>query len=361
MHVSFVPILAQLGLPEQGSTVAPAYDQLWLFLLLMSAFFTILIMGLLIAFVIKHRQRSRSDRAAVSKGVTHSTPLELTWIVVPTVIVIALFVFGFKIFLDMNQAPANATEIIVKARQWDWNFVYPDGQTTSKLHVPADKPIKVQLQSQDVIHSFFVPAFRVKKDAVPGRYNKAWFEATWQSDARTQRLGEVEPTMAENEEVNDLAVAVHPLYCAEYCGRSHSQMLSEVVVHKTTEGFKKWKEAAGGPPAGMSPVEVGKRVWNNQCKTCHMVGGVGGNQGPPWDDLYGREEQLAGGGSVVVDDEYIRESILYPNREITAGYENAGAMPSFKGLLTEWQIDSLIAYMQSISDGYDGPIRQSFE
>jgi cytochrome c oxidase subunit 2 len=346
------------GMPEQGSTVAPGYDWLWQVLLAMTAFFTVLIMGCLIYFVVKNRQRTAADRANYSKGTTHSTPLELTWIVVPTVIVIALFVWGFRLFLDMNQAPSNAYEVIAVAKQWDWTFQYPDGSTSRTLHVPADTPIKVQLQSNDVIHSFFVPAFRVKKDVVPGRYNKTWFQANW-DPSQARKLSEV--SSQARQETADLKVISHPLYCAEYCGRAHSAMLSSVVVHENQAAFRTWLEAQAGPPEGVTPVEAGEQVYLNQCAQCHQVAGQGGAQGPAWDDLFGRQERMADGRTIEADEQYIRDSILNPNQDIVAGYENAGAMPTFRGLLDEWQITALIEYMKSISDNTDSKPLGSFE
>lgn len=344
---------ATVWMPSQGSDIAARYDQLWLFLILMTTFFTVLIMGLLIAFVIRRRQRRTADRATHATGATHSTPLELTWIVVPTVVVIALFVFGFQLYLDMNQAPSNAYEVTVVAKQWDWTFQYPDGTISSQLHVPADTPIKLQLQANDVIHSFFVPAFRVKKDAVPGRYNKAWFQANW-DPTKAQALSAVNP--GARKKISDLSVIAYPLYCAEYCGRGHSAMLSKVVVHEDQASFRQWQAAQQGLPEDMTFPEYGRQVFNNRCSQCHVAEGKGQQQGPPWDDLFGRKEQMADGSSVEVDEQYIRDSILNPNKDIVAGYENAGAMPTFKGILKEYEITALIEYMKSISDNYQGNI-----
>jgi len=329
-------LLAQVALPSQSSTFAPEHDWIWNFLILVSLFFTILIMGLLIFFLIRHRQRGVKDRAAYAQGATHSTPLEMTWIVVPLVVVLASFVFGFRAFLNMSQPRENAKEILVIGQQWNWTFQYENGATSpdSKLHIPVDTPVRLVLQSNDVLHSVFVPAFRAKKDVVPGRYNKMWFEAT--------ETGEF------------------PLYCAEYCGRDHAAMLSSVVVHSQAE-YEQWANenlTVGAPD--MAPAEYGRQIYEQYCQQCHTAEGSGGATGPAWDDLFGTEEPLASGQTVMVDEDYVRESILYPNRQKTQGFENQ-VMPPFGNVLNEYQITAIIAYMKSISDEYDGPIRKGFE
>jgi cytochrome c oxidase subunit 2 len=344
-------------MPDAASTYAGAVDWLWNFLLIISVFFSVLIMGLLIYFLVKHRQRTRADRGRYGHGVTHSTPLEITWIVVPTVIVIATFVFGFQAFLDMNQPPSNAYEVLAIARQWSWTFQYPDGTTSSELHVPADTPIKLQLQSNDVIHSFFVPAFRVKKDLVPGRYNKAWFEAPWNPDqAKSLDSFMSSPPSGMGESQAN----VYDLYCAEYCGSGHATMLSRVVVHETQAAFKRWQEAQGVPGEDVKPAAFGKQVFDQYCKSCHMAEGQGQAIGPAWDNAFGAQHQMASGKQITVDENYVRESILYPQREIVAGYTSQN-MPSFKGLLNEYQITAVIEYMKSISDNYQGDVLQQFE
>jgi cytochrome c oxidase subunit 2 len=344
MNGSMTIVLASWFMPEQGSTFADGVDWLWGLLLLITAFFTVLIMGLLLYFVIKNRQRTKADRAHYAKGITHSTPLEMTWVVVPTVVVIAIFVMGFNMFLGMTQPPSNAYEILVIANQWNWTFQYPNGKTSSVLHVPADTPVKLQLQSNDVIHSFYVPAFRIKKDLVPGRYNKVWFNASWDGDT-AEPLSKV--VSAAPEGMGDFKTNVYDLYCAEYCGTGHSTMLSRVIVHEQQADFEEW---VNNQKPGTTPVKYGKQVFDQYCSQCHMAEGVGQSIGPPWDGKYGTTVQFVDAQPETFDDDYIRESILFPQRKIVQGYQDAGNMPTFKGLLNDYQIFAIIQYMKSLSD-----------
>ncbi len=324
-------ILAQteksLFLPPARSTVAPLHDGLYVFIFWMSVFFTVLIAGLLVYFVIKYRRKSPHD---LPDGPTHSTAIELGWTLPPLVLVLVIFTWGFRGFIDMNQAPNNAYQVVVSAKKWSWSFTYGGGEQDSVLHVPVNTPIDLVLTSDDVIHSFYVPDFRVKKDAVPGRFNKMWFEAT--------EVGE------------------YNLFCTEYCGQGHSTMITKVIV-EPMDDFLAYLEERGKWWEGEKPVDVGLTVHKEKgCDACHSLDGTAG-EGPSWVDVFGAERQFTDGSTRVADEEYIRESILNPAKHIVAGYQNV--MPTFQGQIKDPEILGVIEYMKSISKHHDGLILEA--
>jgi cytochrome c oxidase subunit 2 len=309
-----------MWMPKQASTVAPQVDNLFYFILWVCVFFFALITVLTVIFVIKYRHR---EGHTATPTPAHSTALELTWTVIPTILVLMMFYFGFKGYMDMAVAPPNSYEIQVTGQTWSWSFTYPNGYTSgAELHVPKGVPIRMVLTSQDVIHSLYIPNFRLKKDAVPGRYNRFWFEAT--------------------------DVGEYPVYCAEYCGTQHSEMLGKVVVHEPKD-FADWLEKAiDWEKSGITPVEAGKKFYE-RCKQCHSIDGSSGT-GPSFKDLWGREEELADGSKVLVDENYVLESITNPNARIVKGFASPSAMPTFKGQLKEPRdINAVIAYLKTIS------------
>lgn len=306
-------------LPPQASTVAPAVDSLFHFIFWVSAFFFLLIVGLMLFFVIRFRKRPGYQKA--SEAPTHNTFLELTWSGIPLVLVMVMGVWGFKVFLDINTPPANAYEIQVTGQKWKWLFTYPNGYVDEALHVPVDQPVRLVMTSEDVIHSFFVPAFRIKKDVVPGRYTKLWFRAT--------KAGKF------------------PVFCAEYCGTGHSDMLTSVEVHEPG-GFERWLEAASNLLNTLPPAEAGRRLYQTRgCSQCHSTDGTGGI-GPTFKDLFGHEVALRGGERVVADENYLRESILEPMSKIVAGFEPV--MPTYKGRLKDQEITAILAFIKSLSE-----------
>jgi cytochrome c oxidase subunit 2 len=308
-------------MPPQVSTFAHSVDWLFDFILAISVFFFALIVVLMVVFVLRYRHR---EGQAAETSPTHNMALEVTWTAIPVVLVIVIFVFGFKGFLDMSTAPANAYEIHVEGQKWNWSFSYPNGYVDPNLHVPVDRPVRLVMSSQDVIHSLYVPAFRIKMDVVPGRYSKAWFEAT-------------EP-------------GEYDLFCAEYCGTGHSDMLAHVVVHPAGE-FETWLEKASNFLDTMSPVEAGRKLFQVRgCQQCHSVDGSG-KTGPSLLGVYGHEQLLTGGGSVVADENYIRESILEPQARVVAGFDPV--MPTYQGRLSDDEIVAIIAYLKSL-DGTSG-------
>jgi len=326
-------ILAQVAdrtlfLPAQRSTIAESHDGLYAFVLWMSVFFVVLIAGLLFYFCIKYRRKSPHDCPV---GPTHSTAIELGWTLPPLILVMIIFVWGFRGFMDMSQAPNGAYQVLVNAKKWNWSFTYGGGEQDATLHVPVNTPISLVLTSEDVIHSFYVPVFRVKKDVVPGRYNKIWFEAT--------------------------QAGTYNLFCAEYCGQQHSQMITKVVV-ESKEDFMAYLEARGKWWEGESPAEVGKTVWNDKgCKQCHSLDGTPGT-GPSWKDLFGSERRFADGTARTADEDYIRDSILNPGKDIVEGFDNV--MPTFQGSIKDQEITGVIEYLKSISKNFNGQLLEPF-
>jgi cytochrome c oxidase subunit 2 len=306
-----------LWMPPQASTGAPPVDAVFYFILGISTFFFILIVALMVWFVLRYRQRRAGETAPGQ--VTHHTGLELTWSAIPLVLVVIMFYMGFRGFMDMVNPPVGAEDIRVLGQKWKWFFTYPNGHTDTELHVPVDRPIRLILESNDVIHSLWIPAFRIKRDAVPGRYNKIWFQATQPGD--------------------------YAAVCAEYCGTQHSDMLARVVVHEPGM-YEKWLNEAADPFRTRSLAQVGELLVTRRCLSCHSVDGSA-NIGPTLQGIYEHPVKLADGSEVIADDNYIRESILYPSAKLVAGYGNQ--MTSFKGLLKDREITAIIEYIKKLS------------
>jgi cytochrome c oxidase subunit II len=300
--------------PEQASTMAARVDALFFFLVGVSVFFGVLISVFIVVFAVKYRRRSEDERPP---AVAPDMRLEILWTVIPLGLTLVMFFWGAKLFFITYDPPANALEINVVAKQWMWKVQHPEGQSEiDELHVPVGRPVKLILTSQDVIHDFFVPAFRVKKDVLPGRYTTLWFEAT--------RPGE------------------YHLFCAQYCGTQHSGMIGRIVVLAQAE-YQRW---LGGGPTGVSMATAGQRLFQQLgCNTCHLEKDTG--RGPSLIGLFGKRVKLQDGRSVTADEGYIRESILNPQAKIVAGYQPI--MPTFKGLVDEDGILQILAYLKSLS------------
>jgi len=308
-----------LYFPPLASTGAEAHDKLFDFLLYLSAFFFVLIVAAMILFAIKYRRKRADQRTIPLEG---NQRLEIIWSVIPAILLVVIFVWGFRDWMDLNVPPANTIDIRVLGKKWSWEFDYPkDGiQGSGELIVPVNRPVKLTMSSVDVIHSFFIPAFRVKRDVLPNRYSVMWFEAT--------------------------KVGTFDVYCAEYCGTSHSQMITRVKVLPETE-YQAWIDSGGGMDK-LPPIELGKALFKSRgCNACHGVGADRmGLPGPPLGGKYGTMEQLKEGPPVKIDDNYLRESILEPQAKIVQGYEPV--MPTFKGRLNEKQLNGLIDYIKSL-------------
>jgi cytochrome c oxidase subunit 2 len=300
--------------PEQASTMATRVDTLFFFLVAVSGFFVALIFSLIVVFAVKYRRRSENERPAPIEG---NFWLEVVWSVIPLGLTMIMFVWGAIIYFDIFSPPNDALEVSIVGRQWMWKAQHPAGQSEiNELHVPLGQPVKLTMTSEDVIHDFFLPAFRVKQDVLPGRYTTLWFEAT--------KAGE------------------YPLYCAEYCGTQHSGMIGRVVVLEPAE-FQKW---LSGGATGMSMADLGAGLFQRfGCQTCHRAGGT--TQGPSLTGVFGKTVKLESGATVIVDEDYIRESIIDPRAKIVAGYQPI--MPTFKGLISEEGLLQLIAYIKSLS------------
>jgi cytochrome c oxidase subunit II len=302
--------------PEQASALAPRVDALYFFLLAVAVFFTVLIASLIVYFSIKYRRgNAKVDR---TPGPNHAIGLEIAWMAGPFLIVMTIFAWGSSLYFTEYRPPAEALEVRVVGKQWMWKFQHPDGRREiNTLHVPLGQPVILIMISEDVIHSMYVPAFRIKHDVLPGRYSACWFKAT--------RAGEFH------------------LFCAEYCGTNHSRMIGRVVVSEPAE-YQAW---LGGAKSNQPPAEAGKQLFEElRCVTCHAAGGAT-SRCPSLDDLYGHEVKLATGQTVTADEDYLRESILRPAAKVVAGYQPL--MPSFDGQVGEEQLIQLIAYIRSLA------------
>ena len=313
--------------PQRASEGAGRTDAVLAFINFVTLFFTVLILGLMILFAIRYR--SRGPDAPDPEGVaTHSTTLELTWTIIPTCIVLVMFALGFRDFLHSTVAPPTAYRVDVLGRMWNWQFTYENGRSSSDLHIPKGRPVQFYLTSQDVIHSLFIPAFRMKKDVVPGRFNTIWTEATQEG--------------------------IFDIYCTEYCGTNHSRMIAKCFVYPE-ENYPAaldritniYEDFVTGEP--LPPEQVGAALWSAKgCIGCHSVDGSI-LQAPSWKGLYGSQRTFLDGTSAVADENYIRQSILQPHTQIVQGY--GATMPSYAGQLDVRDINSVIAYIRSLNDG----------
>jgi cytochrome c oxidase subunit II len=311
--------------PEQASTHAERVDTLFFFLLGVSGFFSVLIAVFLIYFAVRYRRRSP---AKTPKPIQSSLALELTWSLIPLAIALATYVWGAELFFRSARPPADVMEVYVVGKQWMWKMQHVGGQREiNQLHVPVGRPVKLILISQDVIHSFFVPAFRIHQDVLPNRYTTIWFEAT--------RPG------------------TYHLFCSQYCGTDHAKMVGEVIVMPQEE-FAVW--LAQGPDGSMA--SEGRKLFRKlQCVTCHSADAKA--RAPVLEGLYGRDVTLRDGRRVRADDAYLRESILVPDAKIVAGFESI--MPTYKGQANEEEMLQLLAFIKGLGPGQTPPRTEGAE
>lgn len=306
-----------LWMPPQRSTTAHEIDALFNFILYASALLTVLVTVVGIYFVWKYRRRSHADRPV---RVQESKWLELSWIVLPTLLVLVIFFWGFRAYVGTSIPPTNAIEIDVRAYKWAWDFKYANGvETFGEVYVPVGQPVQLRMTSSDVLHSFYVPEFRVKHDVVPNRYSYVWFEAT--------------------------EVGVYQVVCTEYCGTAHSNMGAKIHVVSQADYYRILRD---GPPSGgpVAPADLGLRLFTQRnCNTCHSIDGSTGI-GPTWQNLWMAQRPLTNGQTVVADEAYLDESVLLPQAKIVAGYAN-GNMPAYD--LNEEQLAGLAAYIRVLS------------
>lgn len=336
--------------PDQASTFAESVDWTFDMILWISLAFFVGIVWCLVWYSIRFR-KPNGEKAESQKS--HNTPLELAWSILPSFLLVWMFVQGSLSYLDMRTPPEGSYDIKVKSYKWGWLMDYGRGTQHPELHILIGEPTKLTMRSDDVIHSLFIPAFRVKKDIVPGRYNTMWFEAKMASGKVS-----AEELAAAKEETGDGAWDYHrgftpdgykfyDLYCTEYCGTNHSQMQTVVVVHETREDLDAWiKEKSSR--GDVAPEQWGKQLYEQRgCMGCHSIDGSK-RTGPSFQNVYGNPRPLATGEEVIADENYIRESILNPQAKITAGYQPV--MPSFRGQLSDDDIDSIVAYLKTMSE-----------
>jgi cytochrome c oxidase subunit II len=303
-------------MPPAASVNVDDVDWLFYGILAISIFCFAGITIAVVYFAWKYRHRP-GHRAEPSEA--HNDTLEITWTIIPSIVCVIIFIFGWRGFLDLNTPPKHAYEIQVVGEKWNWSFKYPSGWVDSNLHVPVNEPVRLLMRSKDVLHSFYVPAFRVKQDVIPNRYTKLWFEAT--------------------------TPGVYRLYCAEYCGTEHSKMKRLVVVHPSG-GFQQYLSEAEQVLLDMPPVKLGKYLYETRgCNQCHTLDGST-KVGPSWKGIFGQQHQIAGGAPATVDENYIRESILDPNAKVRAGFN--AVMPTFKGQLKDEQVDGLVTFIKCL-------------
>ncbi len=301
--------------PREGSTTAHAVDELLFFLLAVCGSVGMLVAFLLFYFSIRYRRRPGQ---AAPPSPANNLPLELFWTLTPMAIFVIFYVWGATVYFGAYRAPDDATVIYAQGKQWMWKFQHPEGQREiNELHVPAGRPIKVLLTSEDVIHSFFVPDFRVHMDVLPDRYTSVWFEAKTPGDYR--------------------------LFCSQYCGTNHAGMIGTVRVLKPAD-YQQW---LSGRAEGSLALEGRKVFLKYRCVSCHSADER--SRAPVLEDLFGSRVRLTNGESTIADESYIRSSILYPGTRIVEGWQNI--MPSFKGQVSEEEIVELIAFIKSLGRG----------
>jgi cytochrome c oxidase subunit 2 len=300
--------------PEQASTVASRVDNLYFFLVAVSTFFAVLVTILIVIFAIKYRRRHADEVGAPIHG---SLALELIWTGIPFIIAMVMFVWGASVYFAIVRPPEETLDIYAVGKQWMWKFQHRGGQREiNELHVPINTPVRIIMTSEDVLHDLYLPAFRVKMDAIPGRYTQLWFNAT--------------------------KAGTYHLFCAEYCGTKHSRMGGSVIVMPQNE-YQAW--LTGGATEGTLAQQGEKLFTDLACITCHSAGS--GQRGPSLENVFGSAVELEGGARVIADAEYIRESILNPAAKIVAGFPPI--MPTFQGQVSEEQLLALTEHIKSLS------------
>ena len=323
MHIS--PVLWQFLVkwlsasalfPCEASTIAPYADELYFFLILMTIVGVILVGALVFGFSIMYRK----EKHPVATQIEGSTLLEATWTIIPLAIFLICFVWGALLYFRIYNPPTNAMNIYVVGKQWMWKAEHPGGQhEINALHVPLGRPVQLTMISQDVFHSFSIPDFRVKREVIPGRYTTVWFEAT--------------------------AAGQYHIFCTQYCGTKHSAMIGEVTV-LTPEDYQKWTQQS---TSGMSMAQNGERLFASMgCNACHS--GNAAARGPNLAGVYGSKLQMANGSQVLVNDAYLRDSILNPSQHVTAGY--APIMPTYQGQISEDGLIDLVEYIKNLQTNY---------
>src|SRR5215472_9578817 len=302
--------------PPEASKIAPQMDALYFFMVLISMIGMTIVILLITSFSVLYRKR----RHPVAVQIEGSTLLEATWTIIPLGLFLIMFVWGSIIYFRIYTPPANAMNIYVVGKQWMWKAEHPGGQhEINSLHVPTGRAIQLTLISQDVFHSFSIPAFRVKREAIPGRYTSVWFEPT-------------QP-------------GTYHLFCTQYCGTNHSAMIGEIVVLRPDD-YKKWLEES---TSGMSLAQNGERLFASlSCNACHN--GRGDARGPNLANVYGSQLTMANGGTTTADEAFLRQAILNPSEHVTRGY--APIMPTYQGQISEDGVIALVEYIKNLNTNY---------
>jgi len=309
MQTSWIPFI-----PESASTVSGKVDALYFYLSGVTVFFTLLISGVLIFFVIKYRRRTAFE---IPRPIAGSHKLETLWSVIPFIISMSMFAWGAQIYFENSRPPKNANEVYVVGKQWMWKIQHSTGQREiNELHVPVGRKIRLIMTSEDTIHDFFIPAFRIKADVLPGKYTTQWFEAT--------------------------KPGTYHLFCAEYCGMNHSGMIGSVIVMQPAD-FDNW---LSGNASQQSPAVAGQQLFQSLgCVSCHGANGEGG-RGPGLGGLFGSKVFLTNNQTLTADEAYIRESIENPSGKVVSGF--SPIMPTFQGQVTPEQLIQIISYIKSL-------------
>jgi cytochrome c oxidase subunit 2 len=317
--------------PEQASTFAQRVDLLYFVLVGLSLLFAGILPFVVLYLIVKYHRSMKANR---QNPVNSNLSLELTWSIIPLVLALSVFFWSAWLYLDMTRPPPDTLEVYVIGKQWMWHTQHPSGKReNNELHMPVGQPVKLIMTSQDVIHSFYIPAFRVKQDVLPGRYTVMWFEATQEGE--------------------------YHLFCAEYCGTEHSRMIGRVVAMSLAD-YQRWltaDTAVIGPPgaaagqAATAPLEpmalAGQQLFVQQgCVSCHRL--ETNVRAPVLEKLYGSTVRLDTGETFIADENYLRQSILDPGSQVVAGFEPI--MPTYEGQLTEDQLLQLVAYIKAIGN-----------
>jgi cytochrome c oxidase subunit 2 len=299
--------------PPVASTIAQGVDNVYYFLTGLTLFFTVLIFSIIFVFMIKYRRRSPDE---IPPETAENLPLELAWTIIPSIICVFIFFWASELYVRNARPPAASTEIYVIGKQWMWHLQHPEGpREINELHVPVGEPVQLTMTSQDVIHDFYIPAFRVKKDVLPGRYTSIWFQPT--------------------------EVGTYHLFCAQYCGTNHAEMIGWVYV-MTPDDYAAW---LNGGEKNQSMAQSGEQLFTHLgCASCHAEGA--GVNGPSLAGIYGTSVKLSNGESRTVDESFIRDAIVSPNSVALPNYKQI--MPTFQGQIDEEQVLQLVAYVKSL-------------
>jgi cytochrome c oxidase subunit 2 len=317
--LAVVTAKAQTFMPTQATEIAKGVDNLYAFLLVISFVSCVIVIGGMIYFAVKYKRKSANDKTAY---ITHDTRLEILWSVIPLVLFLFVFAWGWIIYHDMRTMPKNALEIHVTGKQWAWTVEYKNGVKSTDVVVPVGRDVKIILSAEDVLHSFYVPSFRIKQDAVPGRYTALWF--------RADKMGEFH------------------VFCTEYCGTQHSGMVTKLRV-VSQEDFDKWLTTES-EVSSLPLAQRGAKIFQvRACASCHSVDSPAVKVGPSLYKLFGLDgHELIDGTKITADENYLRESILNSQAKIVKGYGPRSVMPAFQGQLSEGEVTALIEYIKGL-------------